>query len=188
MNEQIWEQRSLAELINLLGATSDRATRRLAYDHLVEQGPRILGAVIAGLKHEDPHIREGCASLLDHLGDDSCAAPLLETMNDAVAAVRRAAVHSLACDRCKPQPLTVDVIPALAELALHDPSTKVRQQAVYGLGLRGADERVVLVLEAVVTEFSAKTTLSKKERGVLFAARWGLNRHQRAHKYQQAQP
>lgn len=137
------------------------------------------------ITHENAHIREGCASLLDHLGDDRCVVPLMATLDDPVDAVRRAAVHSLACDRCKVHPLPADVVPALTGLALHDPSTKVRQQAVYGLGLRATDERVAPVLEAVAAEMNTRPPLSKKERGILFAARWGLNRYKRHIKHQE---
>lgn len=176
------DQRSISELIELLGA-SDRPIQRGAYEQLLRRGQTVLDAVMDRMTDPNPRIRQNCASLLDHLGDDRCIEPLLQATHDPVAAVRRAAVHSLACDRCKPIPLNVDLIPRLKELALNDTSTKVRQQAVYGLALRNADARIVPIFETIIQEMIAKSPLSKKERGVLFAARWGMNRYRRVRTY-----
>ncbi|MBV7334128.1 HEAT repeat domain-containing protein [Chloroflexi bacterium TSY] len=180
MNTQ--NQLSTRQLIEQLGSPHHRV-RREAYDQLMAKGQAVLDDLLAAMTNENPHIRECCASLMDHLGDDRCIDPLIQATHDPVAFVRRSAVHALACDRCKPLPLDVDLIPRLTELALHDPSTKVRQQAVYGLALRNADKRIVPVFEEVIHEMTAKPKLSKKERGVLFAARWGMNRHQRVRKH-----
>ncbi len=78
-------------------------------------------------------------------------------LDDPVPSVRRQAVHSLACQRCKPAPLQADLTETLIGLALDDPTPRVRREAVYGLGSRAPDARIVAALEQIVaTDTNAK--------------------------------
>ena len=47
-------------------------------------------------------------------------------LHDPVPYVRRVAVHALICQRCKPAPLTRDVVPLLLRVAREDLNSKVR--------------------------------------------------------------
>ena len=40
-----------------------------AYHELLRRGKDAVGAIRAGLRHENPAVREGCCRLLDHLVD-----------------------------------------------------------------------------------------------------------------------
>ncbi len=95
-----------------------------------------LGTVVAGLayglEHDEPRVRFDCAGALDHMADERCAEPLRRLLDDPVPRVRRAAMHSLSCDACKLSPLTYgdDLVPKLIDMALYDPSVRVRRAAV----------------------------------------------------------
>jgi hypothetical protein len=100
-------------------------------------GHRVLvDALLAGLEHPSPRVRYDAAHAMDHLADERCAEPLRRLLDDPVPRVRRIALHSLTCDRCKTAPLPEcgDLMALVIEQALHDPSIQVRRHAAYALG------------------------------------------------------
>jgi HEAT repeat protein len=104
-----------------------------AFWHLVLSGPPALGAVRAGLAHDDASVRAGCARVLDHLVDDESWPDLLEVLDDADAGVRLNALHALACDRCKENgctPTKATVLPHALERLRRDPTPIVRAIAL----------------------------------------------------------
>lgn len=111
-----------------------------------------LGAVVSGLVHGlgyvKPRVRFNCAGALDHLADEHSAGPLRRLLDDPVPKVRRAAMHSLSCDACKLSPLTHgdDLVPKLIDMALHDPSVRVRRAVVPALESYCNDAQVRRVL------------------------------------------
>jgi HEAT repeat protein len=161
--------------IELLGSPN-RAIAYHASMNLMRQGADILDAAVRGLDHANPKIRRGCADLMDHLGDDRCIEPLIHCTTDPIANVRRQAVHSLSCQRCKATPLQVDLVSLLIERATTDPSMKVRQEAVFGLSMQPSDARAIAVLEAVLMDATNKHTLTKAERVLVRNARFALKR------------
>jgi hypothetical protein len=107
--------------------------------------------VTAGaLEHPNPVVRRLCLQLLDHVVDERGIPVLLKALDDPVPRVRRHALHALACDRCKPHALEVDVVPPLIECARRDPSEKVRFYAVAALAPRRSDARVWQTLHELV--------------------------------------
>jgi hypothetical protein len=96
-----------------------------------------VGAIRAGLRHENPAIREGCCRLLDHLVDTDSMAQLICMADDPDARVRAAAFHALACDRCKGDtcaPGAGQVLePALQHMAT-DPDAHARAMAAELVG------------------------------------------------------
>ena len=91
------------------------------------------------------------------LGAEEDVPVLCELLGDPVPSVRRQAVHSLACQRCKPTPLQTDLVETLVSLALHDPTPRVRREAVYGLSNRASDPYIIAALENITaTETNAK--------------------------------
>ncbi len=128
-----------------------------AYRALAAAGDAGREAVKQGLTHPHPRVRVACADFYDHLGRDEDVPVLCELLDDPVPSVRRQAVHSLACQRCKPAPLQTDLTETLIGLALDDPTPRVRREAVYGLWARGADPRIITALEQVLkTDTNAK--------------------------------
>ncbi|GHI02516.1 hypothetical protein Scel_08370 [Streptomyces cellostaticus] len=108
-----------------------------AHRELLRRGEDALGAVRAGLRHRNPAVREGCCRLLDHLVDTDSMGLLIAMADDPDARVRTAALHALACDRCKGDtcaPGADRVLePALRRLA-SDPDPHVRAMAAELVG------------------------------------------------------
>jgi HEAT repeats len=122
-----------------------------AYHELLRRGQDTVGAVRAGLHHENPAVREGCCRLLDHLVDTDSMSQLIAMADDPDARVRIAAFHALACDRCKGgtcAPGADQVLePALRHLAC-DPDAHVRTMAAELAGkFVHTDGRAVTALE-----------------------------------------
>lgn len=104
----------------------------------------VVDGLIEGLSHPQPRVRFDCAGALDHMADGRCAVPLRRLLGDPVPRVRCAALHSLTCEACKLSPLGQedDLIPIMIEMALNDPSVRVRRVAVPLLETHVWDGRV----------------------------------------------
>lgn len=111
------------------------------------RGAESVPFLVQGLSHRGWRVRRSCALLLDHLADHRCVLPLVAALEDPVENVRRNALHSLMCQRCKPQPLQGDVVAALVRSATSDRSLRVRRIAVQALGEQGYDPRSAAALE-----------------------------------------
>jgi len=159
------EVESLLPLVERLGGPDWRASGE-AYGALVAAGEAGREAVRHGLTHPRPRVRAACADFYDHLGRDEDVTVLCEMLDDPVPSVRRQAVHSLACQRCKPAPLQADLVETLIGLALHDPTPRVRREAVYGLSSRAPDPRIVAALERLL-ETEANAKVLREARGAL---------------------
>lgn len=139
----------LEQQIQLLGSRDYRVAGA-AYKVLVEAGQAGMDAAIRGLAYPDARVRRGCAEFMDHQGSDQCVPTLSEVAReDSVAYVRRVAVHSLGCERCKPAPLQSDTISFLIERALSDASTRVRREAISGLIFQPPDPRAAAALRTI---------------------------------------
>lgn len=140
----------LHPLLEQLGAPDWRVAME-AEMALVQAGQAGIDAVLWGLSHPNVHIRRGCAGFMDHHGTDACFAPLQQVaMHDPAPSVRRVAVHSASCQRCKPQPLTKDLVGLLVQSALSDPNRRVREMAIIGLRRQPPDARAVVALEKIL--------------------------------------
>jgi hypothetical protein len=93
-----------------------------------------IAAVIWGLAHPTVRVRRGCAGFLDHHATDACIVPLRQlALYDPAPTVRCTAVHAVTCQRCKPAPLTGDLVELLVQVALADANWHVRDEAIRGL-------------------------------------------------------
>lgn len=159
--------KSTFDWIAELGA-KDHAKRSAARTALQKLGPNVAPALVAGLEHENWRVRSNSAELLDHFADPQSAAPLAAALQDPIADVRRHALHSLICDRCKTAPLDVDSVGLVVERAFDDPSVRVRRRAVTTLAVMPTqDPRIETALEELCQDSDA--LLRKK-------AHWALNR------------
>ena len=113
----------------------------------------LVNGLLLGLEHGRPKVRADCAGALDHFADERCAEPLRRLLSDPVPKVRRMALHSLSCDACKLAPLEVtgDLVAQLIEMALHDPSIRVRRAALGNLGASCGDPRTLRTLQQIVS-------------------------------------
>lgn len=124
-------------------ALADRDWRRAgeAEARLAAAGAEGLAAVIGGLAHAEAPIRRACARFMDHHGSDEAVPALARALRDPVPRVRREAVHSLGCQRCKATPLTGDLLPLLIDRLDNDDNARVRREAIYAVGQRPPDAR-----------------------------------------------
>ncbi len=122
------------ELVALLA--SDR--RNEAWSALVELGPAARDAVLEGLAHAHWEVRRWCALWFDRHADTESLHALVPLLRDPKSKVRLFAVHSLACDQCKPGANPVDVVPLLIERIRDDESIRVRRHAVAMLAFQHA--------------------------------------------------
>ncbi len=120
--------------VRLLGHAG---TRQRARRHLMRAGsPEALPALRQGLRHTDPFVRRGCASILDHLVDEASLPDLVAALDDQDPEVLRRALHALACDACKEnacRPSDDLFVPRAVEMLGH-PDPGVRAGAIDALG------------------------------------------------------
>jgi HEAT repeats len=117
------------QLVDLL---ADPHRRVAAYRGLLALGPDACGPARAGLRHDDPLVRAQCCNVLDHVMDEASTPALVASLDDPVPDVRRAALHALACDRCKRggcRPPAAAVLPAALAILDADPDPHVRAAA-----------------------------------------------------------
>jgi HEAT repeat protein len=139
---------------------NDRIVAELGIKHRADAAARVLmsagmdatPAVRRGLQHTDPRVRARCCGILDHFMDEEAIPALLKNLDDPDPKVRLAAMHALACDRCKEgacRPAENDVVEAAMRLLAEDPDRHVRTQAAHALGPavhRRADAKATLVI------------------------------------------
>lgn len=153
---------SPAQLVEQLG-DPDWRERDAAFAALQQLGAESVPALVEGLTHPEAQIRLWCADLMDHLADERCADPLRQALTDPSPDVRRHAVHSLGCQRCKVEPLAVDIVGLLCERVREDSSIRVRRVSVHQLGLQPYDPRAVETLEAVLRNETDEKLLSRAQ-------------------------
>src|SRR5215471_1140619 len=150
MSDKLDPSYKLHDLVEQLGANDWRIVME-AETALTSAGQAGIDAVLWGLSHPHTHVRRGCAGFLDHYGTDACLVPLQwVALHDPAPSVRRVAVHSASCQRCKPSPLTGDLVGLLVQAALSDTNRRVREQAIGGLRSQPRDARAVAVLEQIL--------------------------------------
>ncbi len=135
----------------------------------------MIDALLLSVEHANARIRFWGAQAMDHFADQRCAEPLRRLLHDPVPRVRWAALHSLQCADCKLTPLapTDDVLATIIELALNDPSIKVRRVATYELGQVCADPRAVATLTAIRAQSTDRRILHDAQAALACHARAG---------------
>ena len=92
-------------------------------------------ALLRGLKHPAWRARHGCLQVLDHtIVDDPTRVAVLKALEDPHRKVRRAALHVLGCEACKPEGYCgiegVDLEAVVLEVARKDASKSMRRRAI----------------------------------------------------------
>ena len=155
-----------AEQIEMLG-NSERWQE--AYRTLDKVADAALPEILGGMKHADWRVRRWCVALLDHHADQRCVYALVEALNDPSPVVRRHAVHSLGCQRCKNLPLDVDLITLLIDKMKNDKNTRVRQVAAHMLGNQLPDSRAFAALQSILK--------TEQDRKLISNAKWSACQH-----------
>jgi hypothetical protein len=153
--ERLVEAARQADLARLFPALFAPARDMLAVRaYLVEHGTYtlIIDALLRGIDHPGARTRFLTAQAMDHFADVRCVEPLRRLLHDPIPRVRWAALHSLACEACKLEPMAApeDLVSELVDMALHDPSIKVRRVAAYELGTACPDARALTALETLL--------------------------------------
>jgi hypothetical protein len=119
----------------------------------------VVSALRGALKHPQPRVRFNAAMALDHMGDKTCTAALLECLSDPIPRVRRAALHALSCDACKIAPLENHdaVWERVMHLALHDQNARVRSVAFNGLSGCNRPEALPILKTSLGWEMDSAT-------------------------------
>lgn len=150
MNDELDVTPELQAWVVQLG---DRKWRQVgeATTALAHAGHTGLAAVLWGLSHPNARVRRGCAGFLDHHATDACIPQLRKVaLHDPASGVRRVAVHSVTCQRCKPSPLSGDLVGLLVQVAQNDSNRRVRETAIGGLGAQPRDARAIAALEQIL--------------------------------------
>jgi HEAT repeat protein len=155
------------DLVEKLG---DKATLGEAWSGLQAAGRDALAAVRDGLSHPNWRVRQFCAMYIDNHWDEAALQRLILTLHDPKLKVRKAAVHSLGCDRCKAGENPIDVLPYVEERLREDKSIKVRRAAAWTLASQSPNKRIVRVLRRLLRDES-DDKLRK-------AASWGVRRYE----------
>jgi HEAT repeat protein len=140
------------ELLGLVGQFANAQLRYQAFRQVQTAGAEALPAIREGLSHPDWRVRQLCAMLLDHVWDEPSLRRLVLALHDPKLKVRRAAVHSLGCDRCKGGENPIDAVPLLAERLREDKSIKVRRMAAWTLAIQPPDRRIARILRRVLRD------------------------------------
>jgi len=158
------------ETTELVEQFANSQRRYDAFRQVHAAGAEALPAIREGLSHPDWHVRQLCAMLLDHVWDAAALRRLVLALYDPKLKVRRAAVHSLGCDRCKGGENPIDAVPLLAEKLREDKSIKVRRMAAWTLAIQQPDKQIARVLRRALRDESDP----KLRRW----ADWGLKRYE----------
>jgi hypothetical protein len=148
------ESEQLGHRFSLLPLRDILAVRESVVEN--NQHSLLVDGLLEGLKHAKPRVRYTCAGALDHLADERCTEPLRHLLNDPVARVRRAALHSLGCDACKisPLPNRDELKDKIIEMATKDSSIRVRRVAAATLA-ESCDPKALALLQGLAKENDA---------------------------------
>lgn len=150
MSDEFCPTPELQALAEQLGERDWRKVME-AENALARAGKAGIEAALWGLSHPKVHVRRGCAGFMDHHGTDACFIPLKQVaLHDPAPSVRRVAVHSVTCQRCKPSPLTGDLIGLLVQVALTETNWRIREKAIWGMRHQPRDARAVAALEQIL--------------------------------------
>jgi len=161
--------------IALVDALARADERFDAYLQLRRLGEAALPALRDGLRHGHWEVRRWSAICLDQVADAEALEALVPLLRDPKSKVRLWAVHSIACEHCKPGvTCPVDVVPLLIDRVEHDDSIRVRRMAVAMLGTDFADRRALSVFGAILREETDRKLRLHAERGLARYAKLGL--------------
>jgi hypothetical protein len=114
-------------------------------------------ALLRGVNHPSWRVRHCCLRVLDHtIVDDPTRLAIIKALDDPHRKVRKAALHVLGCEVCKPEGFCgiegVDMDALYREKVLHDPSERVRRSAMgHFMWGPASDDVVVDVMSEVMT-------------------------------------
>lgn len=161
-----------ADLRRAVALLTDKDRRTESLRALEEAGALGLERAIDGLSHPDWQVRRWCAVFLDHHSSAAARERLRLTLEDPKAKVRLWAVHSIACEPCKPGEQLEDVVPLVLKRLREDKALRVRRQAVAVLVQHLPDRRIYRAFR--------RSLLRETDVRLRRLLKWGLRLHQEA--------
>jgi HEAT repeat protein len=119
-----------------VGQVGISSCRQRARMHLVASGRDAVPALRRGLRHPKTIVRQQCVRIFDQLVDDEALPEVVLALDDPDVGVRKRALHTLACDRCKKNECSPGEelwVPRALEF-LHDADPDLRAGAIDALG------------------------------------------------------
>jgi hypothetical protein len=153
-------------LVSTMVESSDWKQRDEAQKQLKAAGRAALPAIERRLDDQRWQARRTVAQLLDNALDDTNVHVLMRALKDQNANVRRNALHSLACEDCKPEGCwNVDVVGAFVDIIKNDRSPRVRLAAISyaGWSLR-PDARMVEAMRTVAATHDHPRLVARAKR------------------------
>lgn len=160
------------DLGEAIARLADKDERTGSLRVLEEAGDAGIEAAIEGLSDPDWQVRRWCAVHLDHHSSAAARERLKLTLEDPKAKVRMWAVHSIACEPCKPGQQLEDVVPLILKRLREDKALRVKRQAVTVLVQHLPDRRIYRAFRR-----SLRNEADERLRRLL---RWGLHVHKQA--------
>jgi hypothetical protein len=160
------------EFASLIERLGHRESLPEAWRELGAAGQAAVPAAREGLSHPNAKVRQFCAAFIDAHWDESALRRLILTLHDPKLKVRKAAVHSLGCDRCKGGENPIDVLPYVEERIREDKSIKVRRTAVWTLAAQTPNKRIARVLRRALRD--------ETDPKMRMAANWGIGRYEQS--------
>lgn len=150
-------------------ATGPKKEKWDALAELRTIGESAAPAILEGLSHPDWRVRRASAIFVDHEPVPELIERLRLALYDPKAKVRMWAVHSLACEPCKPGGNPLDPVPPIVRRLHEDKAVRVRRMAMNMLIQRPPERRITrAVRQALAVEQDAR---------IQRAGRWWLKRH-----------
>lgn len=156
----------------IVSRLADKDERAPSFRALEDAGDAGIEAAIDGLSDPDWQVRRWCAIFLDHHSTAAARKRLGLTLEDPKAKVRMWAVHSIACEPCKPGQQLEDVVPLILKRLREDKALRVRRQAVTVLVQHLPDRRISRAFRR-----SLRHETDERLRRLL---KWGLEVHEQA--------
>lgn len=139
-----------------------------ALDRLKELSPDDRrGVALAGIKDQNWRVRRSCCRLLDDLAltEESMAA-LQERLHDEHPEVRRAALHTLSCEHCKPDDSCALDVRGVFERMARDPNQRVRKMIVGPLSWGFHESWALDLLRRIAAEDPSAKLRELAEKGI----------------------
>lgn len=128
--------------------------------------PELRHAALAAITSASWKVRRACCRLLDDLAVTAeTMAALQAAMDDEHPRVRAAALHSLSCEKCKPDGCTLD-IRGVFERGARDRDAEVRGEVIGRLAWGSSDEWAVELMRRFAAEDPSAKLRRYAERGL----------------------
>jgi hypothetical protein len=144
-------------------------------------------ALLRGMEHPAWRVRHGCLLVLDHtVIDDPTRRAVLKALEDPHRKVRKAALHVLGCEPCKPPGYCgiegVNLEELYLDTARHDASGRVRRSAIGHFMWRSAlDDELASAMHEIIAADESDDVRKRAAMVLAFPVIAGMAKKQERH-------